>query len=107
MNLLLWSGSGQMVMVSWVKKNFTILLSVDGAFYKNFSEEAEWELVLWEMQDRQANDSKMVSDKLKKNTYLAEQGLGCSPQGLWSEFPVACGIFFIAACKFFIVAFGI
>ena len=68
MNLLLWSGSGQMVMVSWVKKNFTILLSVDGAFYKNFSEEAEWELVLWEMQDRQANDSKIVSDKLKKNT---------------------------------------
>ena len=48
MNLLLWSRSGQMVIASWVNKNFTILLSVDGTFYKNFSEEAEWELVLWD-----------------------------------------------------------
>ena len=30
-----------MVIASWVNKNFTILLSVDGTFYKNFSEEAE------------------------------------------------------------------
>ena len=75
-------------MVSWVKKNFTILLSVDGAFYKNFSEEAEWELVLWEMQDRQANDSKIVSDKLKKiliwlNRVLVAAHRGFDLNSLW------------------------
>ena len=98
MNLLLWSRSGQMVMASWVNKNFTILLSVNGAFYKNFSEEAEWELVLWEMQDRQASASKIVNDNLKKYLF-GWTGSWLQPTnslfvGHSLSGPLACGILF-------------
>ena len=104
MNLLLWSRSGQMVMASWLNKNFTILLSVNGAFYKNFSEEAEWELVLWEMQDRQASASKIVNDNLKKYLF-GWTGSWLQPAGalIW----IPCGVWDLFHCSMQILCCGI
>ena len=86
-----------MVMASWVNKNLTILLSVDGAFWKNFSEETEWELVIWEMQDRQASASKIVSDNLKKiliwlNRVLVAARRGFDLNSLWHVGSFRCSL---------------